>query len=174
MIKKIDFIVTGRYLHVNGIEMGTEYAHHRGSYLVVTASGLYRCTLPVHLEQLSSTARALAESISTTDNRDDMSDVRIEGNKPLIDHYPKEKRKALMQKFDHDLMERPQVIVWRWDTLHVGESPEQYFERHAKAIEALGGRIVSEPTFDKNTYQREYMRKKRLEDRSYGQVKKDG
>lgn len=38
-----------------------------------------------------------------------------------------------------EYFDKPTVIVWHWDSLKRKETPEEYFERHAKMIEEAGG-----------------------------------
>lgn len=127
----------------------------------------------VNLSVLTPAARVLASQITTTLNRDSMSDVQVQShlsNEKLIRRdwpawtddpninykHPTTGAQTLESHLNHlravygdeYLAEHP-VILWRWDALRPSEMPEEYLERHARTI-AQQGKIVSkmqtEPT----------------------------
>jgi hypothetical protein len=40
-----------------------------------------------------------------------------------------------------DHLDYKPCITWTWDKLRVGETPEEYFNRHAKEVDKIGGNI---------------------------------
>ena len=107
----------------------------------------------VNLTKLSHNARRLAQKTSTTDNNSELGEVRVMLYQTYRELYEENWNKAVFPKEENQTLEgyihnisRSSVInlydhpikVWRWDNLQKDESPEEYFERHAAAIQRIG------------------------------------
>ncbi len=103
---------------------------------------LVRVALPVNLDKLSLAANKLAQAVSTLEKRDDLSKVYVAGPTQR-EVYIQEGRLKELQRFERfygsEYFDSPTVIVWGWDCLRRKETPEEYFERHAKMIEKANG-----------------------------------
>jgi len=102
--------------------------------------------MDVKVNELEGIAKRLAELISTTENGDDLSKVFIRSDK-TNDELMREEGKSeedieRVRKYfgDSILADNPR-ITWIWDKLTVGETPEEYFNRHAKEVDRIGGNI---------------------------------
>lgn len=126
-MKDITFIVTSRTARGMG---------YKGN------ADLVRVLLPVDLGKLSSAAYKLANAVSTLENQDDLSTIYVEGPTSREIYY-KQGRLDEIKRFEKfcgsELLDKPVTIVWWWDCLRWKETPEEYFERHAKMIEEAGG-----------------------------------
>jgi hypothetical protein len=126
-MKDITFIVTSKTARGMG---------YKGN------ADLVRVLLPVDLGKLSSTAYKLANAVSTLENQDDLSTIYVEGPTSR-EIYFKQGRLNEIKRFEKfsesELLDKPVTIVWWWDCLRWKETPEEYFERHAKMIEEAGG-----------------------------------
>jgi hypothetical protein len=126
-MKYITFIVTSRTARGMG---------YKGN------ADLVRVLLPVDLGKLSSAAYKLANAVSTLENQDDLSNIYVEGPTQR-ELYIKEGKLDELKRFEEfygsEYFDKPTVIVWHWDSLKRKETPEEYFERHAKMIEEAGG-----------------------------------
>ena len=125
-MKDITFIVTARTARGFG---------YKGS------ADLVRVPLQVDLSKLSPTALHLAKAVYTLENADDLSSVYVEGPTQR-ELYIKEGKLDELKRFEEfygsEYFDEPTVQVWHWDCLKRKETPEEYFERHAKMIEKLG------------------------------------
>jgi hypothetical protein len=128
----------------------------------------------VDLNQLSPTARIMAECVLTTANDDDFSTIHIRDPQTYWDRLPERQRTERMREAYGSTLDEHPVIRWTWDTMKQDETGEAYLERHARAIEAIGGTIIvpEKKPFDRTAYNREYVAKRRAEDPTYGQRKK--
>ena len=126
-MKDITFIVTSKTARGMG---------YKGN------ADLVRVLLPVDLGKLSLTAYKLANAVSTLENQDDLSTIYVEGPTSR-EIYFKQGRLDEIKRFEKfsesELLDKPVTIVWWWDCLRWKETPEEYFERHAKMIEEAGG-----------------------------------
>ena len=126
-MKDITFIVTSKTARGMG---------YKGN------ADLVRVLLPVDLGKLSSTAYKLANAVSTLENQDDLSTIYVEGPTSR-EIYFKQGRLDEIKRFEKfsesELLDKPVTIVWWWHCLRWKETPEEYFERHAKMIEEAGG-----------------------------------
>jgi len=115
-------------------------------FVTRTANRLYLRNYPVKMEQLSPDACQLAMQVTTTENDDDMSIIRVSGQtwRELL------KREGLTDKMIEDWnrlftrvqLDQPLVFVWDWDLKRQTETPEEYFERHARMIKDAGGIVL--------------------------------
>lgn len=106
---------------------------------------LVRVPMQVDLSKLSETALNLALAVSTLERADDLSKLYIEGptQRELFIKAGKLKELELYERvYGSENFDKPILITWRWDCLRRIETPENYFERHAKRIEEIGGRQV--------------------------------
>lgn len=102
----------------------------------------------VDTEKLEGTAKSLAELIITTENADDLSKVYVKGPKIDLDFMEEmlqddEEVERIKRVFGEEIQKEGAVIIWTWDKLGADETPEQYFERHARKIDNLGGKIIN-------------------------------
>lgn len=102
----------------------------------------------VDTEKLEGTAKSLAELIITTENADDLSKVYVKGPKIDLDFMEEmlqddEEVERIKRVFGEEIQKEGAVIIWTWDKLGADETPEQYFERHAREIDNLGGKILN-------------------------------
>ncbi len=101
----------------------------------------------VKVDKLNGTARKLAELIYTTENADDLSNVFVRSPKINLD-FMKEMLKSdeeienIKRVFGEEILEERPVMTWTWDKLRENETPEQYFERHARNLDNIGGEII--------------------------------
>lgn len=117
------------------------------SILFVTESDKRLEIKYVDTEKLEVTAKILAELISTTENEDDLSKVSIRAPKIDLDFMEEmlqddEEVERIKRVFGEEIQKEGAVIIWTWDKLGADETPEQYFERHARKIDNLGGKIL--------------------------------
>lgn len=114
------------------------------SILFVTERG--REIKEVDLELLEETARKVAEMIYTTENGDDLSEVFIRSDKTNVELMREEGKseediERVRKYFGDSILADNPRITWTWDKLRVGETPEEYFNRHAKEVDRIGGNI---------------------------------
>lgn len=110
----------------------------------------------VDLDALSPAARAIAENICTTYNRDDLSDIRLEG--PSLIEWATitgnekecEKLERVGKVFGKDYIERPQSTIWPFDYLRNSETPEEYFERQVEYMRENHWLRIASSTRNKN------------------------
>lgn len=99
----------------------------------------------VKIDELNGTAKILAELISTTENGDDLSKVFIRSDKTNEELMREEGKseediKRFRRGYGDHLDYRP-CITWTWDRLKGEETTEEYFNRHAKEVDRIGGKI---------------------------------
>lgn len=102
-------------------------------------------TMDVKVNELNGTAKILAELISTTENGDDLSKVFIRSDKTNEELMREEGKseediKRFRRGYGDHLDYRP-CITWTWDRLKGEETTEEYFNRHAKEVDRIGGKI---------------------------------
>jgi hypothetical protein len=102
----------------------------------------------VDTELLEGTAKILAELISTTENEDDLSRVSVRGPTIDLDFMEEmlqddEEVERIKRVFGEEILNEEQILIWTWDELGADETPEQYFERHAREIDNLVGKILN-------------------------------
>ena len=114
-------------------------------------SGKYAKEMEVDLSRLSPAARVIAENIHTTDNRDDLSTIVVEGMS-IKEHLEKEGKLDLLEKYavfyEIEEMEEPVSSWWNFDFLRANETPEEYFERQAKMMKEYGWLRISRSYWD--------------------------
>ncbi len=101
--------------------------------------------MEVNTEVLEGTARKLAELIYTTENGDDLSKAFIRSDKTNEELMREEGKseediKRFRRGYGDHLDYRP-CITWTWDRLQGEETTEEYFNRHAKEVDRIGGKI---------------------------------
>lgn len=130
MQKNITFIVTAATARSMG---------YKGT------ADLVRVPLDIKLDELSLKALKLAKAVYTLERADSLSKVYVEGptQRELYIKEGKVKELENVEKFyGSEYFDRPTVIIWSWDCLKRTETPEEYFERHAKMLENIGGRQI--------------------------------
>lgn len=130
MQKNITFIVTAATARPMG---------YKGT------ADLVRVPLEVDLGGLSPEALKLAQAVFTLDKRDSLSKVYVAGPTQRELYIKEGKVKeldALEKVYGSDIFYKPTTILWSWDCLKRCETAEEYFERHAKRIEEIGGKQV--------------------------------
>lgn len=126
MIKKINLIMNETVARSYG---------YQGNSLLVGIE------FDVDLDKLSPPARAIAENICTTDNHDDLSNIRCYGptqRELLIKEGRQDEIPKIIKHFGEDILDEPSNIMWWFDSLRINETPEDYFERHAKDMRDHG------------------------------------
>ena len=108
----------------------------------------------VNLDKLSPAARFIAEGIYTTDNSDDLSNIRVYGDTPrnlmLRDNVPAEEIELQDKVFGR--LDEPVNTIWLFDGLRTYESPEFYFERQVEKMKNLGWLKMETCHFEEKTY----------------------
>ena len=114
-----------------------------------------RCTttFKVDLNKLTPLARVIAESIYTTDLKDDLSLIYLEGPSisasrlaEKLPDIPEQYRKA----FGDEFFDTPVVDYWRFDYMRGTETPEEYFERQAQEMRDAGWYSIKRNALSKN------------------------
>ena len=138
MTRTIDMCMSG-YAAQKRLGYGGEY------YMVHTK-------FDVDLDKLSPAARVIATSIYTTDRRDDLSLLWVEGPsvKEILLKDGQEEEYKLLKKAYENYVENPTVRVWPFDFLKHYETPEQYFERQAKEMKGYGWLKIKSSTLNDN------------------------
>lgn len=125
-------------------------------------------SLTVEIDNLSPIARRLALGIGTLENADDLSNVYVRSRlsnyelvcrdwdlsdylRPFkrLGKSPSEHCQRVSRILGDGWPGEHPTIIWRWDALKDGETPEAYFERHAAKMNE-GGIIINcalEPTW---------------------------
>ena len=107
---------------------------------------LVRIEFDVDLDKLSPPARAIAENIYTTDNHDDLSNIRCYGptqRELLIKEGRQDEIPKIIKHFGEDILDGPSNFMWWFDGLRINETPEDYFERQAKDMRDKGVHRIS-------------------------------
>jgi hypothetical protein len=151
------------------IEFVVSSSYVRKAGAIPIRARIYHWTLPVELDVLSQVARTLANSILTTDNADDLSLVYVRDQKTIWERQVELAEKmyldadsrleylaTIKRMYFSEVGQRHRhgVITWRWDTLKWNETPEEYFERHSRAILDQGGLVLGNP-YNKTFYRGE-------------------
>ncbi len=126
MIKKIDMVMSR--------SAASKRFGYKGTGYIVWYE------MNVDLGRLSPAARFIAENIATTENRDDLSTIRVYGptGRQVLEKAGRyEDIRNYEQVFGIDL-DRPVSQTWRFDGLRVNESPEDYFERQVDKMKKNG------------------------------------
>lgn len=137
--KKIDMVMSGHTAR-------TKYGYTGNADRCTT-------TFKVDLNKLTPLARVVAESIYTTDLRDNFSIIYLEGpsisarrKAEKLPDVPVQYRKA----FGDEFFDTPVVDYWRFDYIRGTETPEDYFERQAREMRDAGWYSVKRDYLGKN------------------------
>ena len=98
-------------------------------------------TMDVELDKLTPAAYFIATHILTTEAKDDMSLIDVEGPSPRErDNDPEELE--MMDRNFPGYADRRELIPWNWRVLRKNETPESYFETQAYEMRRIGGLAI--------------------------------
>lgn len=109
--------------------------------------------LTINLDVLSPAARVIATNICTTEWRDDLSNIWVEGPS-LRERAVKEGKEKECAECERvcgkEYVEKPTFQLWSFDYLKGYETPEEYFERQVRQMKENGWLKIKHSTFNDN------------------------
>ena len=112
---------------------------------------LVNMSFDIDLDALSPAAKVIAKNICTTERRDDLSKIWLEGEslKELAIKEGKMEEYKMYEKAYKNL-DKPIVRVWDFDLLRGYESPEEYLNNQVKEMKRCGWLKIKHSTFNDN------------------------